>query len=408
MQGENWENRNCHKERHFFQAFDKQTREGKGLALAIIGKEVEIDPTCPFEIRQYVPEQCGELLKLEGKLWGGWTEGSILCYAHEKRTLSSVYTFDCDNIKIENYRLINGSGMGISTNHSSNIYIDGLKLMHDELSNGIIANAADAIHSIACSGDFIIKNSIFEGMMDDALNVHGIFCQFDRKENNIMYLKMSSYCSGYLNIFGKGETVAVYNGPTMEETARYTIKSVEILDKDNIKLEMFEEIKNHNNGDIVENISAQSNITIKNCRFGKANSHIRFQSRGKIVIEDTEIGLPVLLTGDATYWFESSPVQDITFKNVRYNTEKAQIRLMPEIMPTEKEPYYHKNIKLTNCEFITDTPITGGYTDNIVLENVSNSKSIPMKLVLTNCGDVIADGFEIERHTETKKELKVN
>ncbi len=408
MTGEDWENRECHRTPHFFQAFDGETHEGKGLNLAIIGKKVELDPNYPFEACQYVPTQCGDLLKLEGKLWDGWTVGTILCYSHENRSISSVYTFDSNNITIENYRLINGSGMGISTNHSSNIHIHGLKLMYDEKSNGIIANAADAIHSIACGGDYEITNSVFEGMIDDALNIHGIFFQYLDKDGNKMHLKCSTYISSYLGLFSKGEKIALYNGPTMEKTAEYTIKKVELIDKENLILETEEEIGEHNENDLVENISMQPNITIKNCRFGKANSHLRFQSRGKIVVEDTEIGLPVLLTGDASYWFESSPVQDLTFKNVKFNTEKAQIRLMPEVMPTEKEPYYHKNIKFTDCEFVADTPIEGGYTDNIIFENVKNSNGKQMKMILTNCGSVKADGVVIKRKTEKKTQLKVN
>lgn len=408
MTGENWENRSLHKERHFFQAFDMKTREGKGLALAIIGRQVESDPNYPFEARQYVPSMCGDLLKLEGKLWDGWTVGTMLCYAHEQRNLSSVYTFDCDNITIDNYRIINGAGMGISTNHSSNIYVHGLKLFYDEQSNGIIANAADAVHSIACSGDFVITDSIFEGMIDDGLNIHGAFCTYVSGEGNTVYLKNAGHTGAYLGLFGEGEKIAVYNGPTMEKTAEYTVKAVEILDKDNIKLELYEAVDKHNENDLVENLSLQTNITIKNSRFGKANSHMRFQSRGKISVENCEIGLPVLLTGDASYWFESSPVQDLTFKNVKFNTARAEIRLMPEIMPTEKEPYYHKNIKFIDCEFVSECPVYGGYTDNIVLENVKNSNGKVMKLVLTNCGDVSAEGFRIERYTEIKTELKVN
>lgn len=408
MTGENWENRSLYKEPCFFQAFDMDTREGKGLALAIVGKEIALDPTYPFEVRQYIPSMCGELLKLEGKLWDSWTKGTMLCYAHEKRTLSSIYTFDSSNITIKNYQIINGAGMGISTNHSRNIYINNLKLLNDKKSNGIITNAADPIHSIACSGDYVITDSIIEGMIDDGLNVHSAFYSFENAENNIMYLKNKGHTSAYLGIFGECDKIAVYNGPTMEKTAEYTVKSVKVLDKDNIKLELYERVGDHRENDLIENLSCQANITIKNTRFGKANSHIRLQSRGKILIENCEIGLPVLLTGDGSYWFESSPVQDLTFKNVSFNTDRAAIRIMPEIMPTKSEPYYHKNVKLIGCDFVSDTPIYGGYTDNIVLENVINSAGKAMKLVLTNCGSVTAEGIEIERKTEHKTELKVN
>ena len=77
-------------------------------------------------------------------------------------------------------------------------------------------------------------------------------------------------------------------------------------------------------------------------------------------------------------------------------------------MPTEKEPYYHKNIKVLNNEFDSETPITGGYADGIVFLGNKNALGKKMKLELVNCGSVEADNCEIERKTEVKTELKVN
>ena len=34
-------------------------------------------------------------------------------------------------------------------------------------------------------------------------------------------------------------------------------------------------------GCMIENITANPEVTITNCRFGKANTHLRFQNRGK-------------------------------------------------------------------------------------------------------------------------------
>jgi hypothetical protein len=142
--------------------------------------------------------------------------------------------------------------------------------------------------------------------------------------------------------------------------------------------------------------------------FGKANSHLRLQSRGKFVIRNTETELPLLLSGDASFWFESGPVTDLLVENCRFIGDHAKIDIRSEIFPTEAEPYYHRNLKFLNNEFTTDLPLCGGYADGIVFRGNRNSEGIPMTLILTNCGSVDVDGCTVERRTEEKRELKRN
>lgn len=114
------------------------------------------------------------------------------------------------------------------------------------------------------------------------------------------------------------------------------------------------------------------------------------------------------MSGDASYWFESGPITDLTIENCRFSHERAQIRITSEVFPTESEPYYHKNIKIINNEFETDNPVLGGYADCIVFKGNTNVSDKVMKIILTNCGNIEVDGVEVERKTETKTELELN
>jgi hypothetical protein len=86
--------------------------------------------------------------------------------------------------------------------------------------------------------------------------------------------------------------------------------------------------------------------------------------------------------------------------------KRAKVTIRSEVMPTEAEPYYHRNLKFINNEFDVDTPIDGGYADNIVFKGNKNALGLPMVLKLTNCGSAQADNCEIERKTEVKDNLK--
>ena len=82
--------------------------------------------------------------------------------------------------------------------------------------------------------------------------------------------------------------------------------------------------------------------------------------------------------------------------------------LKPILAHPERYFYYHKNLKILNCEFDTDAPLKGGYSYGIVFKGNKNSAGKPMTLTLTNCGSVDADNCTVERKTEVKAELGLN
>jgi hypothetical protein len=81
---------------------------------------------------------------------------------------------------------------------------------------------------------------------------------------------------------------------------------------------------------------------------------------------------------------------------------------MSEVLSTENEPYYHKNIKVINNEFESDVPLLGKCADNIIFKENKNTLGKEMQLLLTNCGSVWADNCEVKRSFVKDMSLKVN
>lgn len=405
--GENWENHRLNYNGSFYQVFDTETRRGCGLHLGAMGSEIVMEREVPFTILKFKASEDGDDIILKGDIPDFYAPGRTLVITHETRSLASVFMIDSKNVSVINYRILSGWGMGIYSYRTENILLDTLVLTCDETSPCIVTNAADVIHTFGTSGNFVIKNCVIEGMIDDAINIHSNFRTVNSVSGNEICTDLASCEKQVMDLYRVGDIIAVYNGKTMEEAARYTI--IEICDADEQKkiFKVDRDVEAHNNGDLIECITANCDITVENCTIGKANSHIRFQSRGKVGVRNCETELPILLSGDASYWFESGPITDLTIENCRFLEERAQIRISSEIFPAESEPYYHKNIRIINNEFESDNPLNGGYADGIVFKGNVNTAGKPMKIVLTNCGSVEAD-VEIERITETKTELNIN
>jgi hypothetical protein len=137
---------------------------------------------------------------------------------------------------------------------------------------------------------------------------------------------------------------------------------------------------------------------MENCTFGKANTHLRFQSRGGITVKNCETELPFLLTGDMNYWYESSPVENMTIENVKFVGYRANIICCPEFVPTEKEPYYHGKVSVKGCSFDCETPLTARNTESISFTDNVNASGREMKISLTTCGNVDVEGATLERN----------
>lgn len=406
--GEGWENNRLNYGGCFYQVFDTETRLGCGSILGAMGTNHINDRGDHYHVTVFVLEQDEEDFILKGDIPEFFKPGRVLVIAHEKRSLSSMFLIDSKNVSVINYRILAGYGMGIYSYRTENITIDGLNLTYDEKSPCLIANSADVVHTFGTSGKFEIRNSVFEGMIDDAINIHSNFRTVNHVEGNEIYTDLAS-CEMQANeLYRVGDVIAVYKGKTMEEAARYTITAISDAGEKVKQFTVDRPAQNHVEGDLIENLTANCEITVENCSFGKANTHIRFQSRGKVEFKNCVTELPVLLSGDASFWFESGPVTDLTVENCRFMGKRGQVYISSEMLPTEVEPYYHKNLKILNNEFEIDTPVQGGYVDGIVFKGNKNSLGKPMKLVLTNCGKVDAESCEVERITEVKTELKPN
>ena len=349
-----WENRRLNYGDMFMQSFDNKTRQGWGITVIVIGEEVFRNDSPPCEVLQMrVREENGNII-MTGKISEAFQPGQTVVLSHEVRDKSSAFICRSENITVENYRIINGAGMGIISMYVQNLTIDGLNLTKDEKSKGMVTNAADAMHLVATKGKLEIKNCTVEGMIDDALNIHTLFYEAESADGNTLkvYRHQRSHClNTHFKLFGIGDKIAVYKGQSLELKQTATITGITQIDSQYMEFATDIPLENVEKGDIVENLSTQPEVHIHNCTFGKSNTHLRIQTRGKTVIENCETELPILLTGDTNYWFEASPAEDFTVRNCKFTGNRAQIRVVPEYESTENAKFYHCGITVENNIF---------------------------------------------------------
>lgn len=410
LTSETWECNNLDKSPVYFQFFNKETREGVGERFALIGKNPQMPASWSWghlTLKLVAKEEEGNIV-FEGEKLPIFEKGLLVAIARSPRKYSGMMIVDCENVFLENDRLLNGLGMGLLPMYTKNLYVDGFKLYYDEKSPGILSNAADGFHAIACFGDIVLKNCIFEGTVDDALNIHSQFYQVVSCEGDKLTAVSSGAVAEKYKVFDVGDKIAIYKGATLSQSSEYVIQSIRQLGGKIFEMTVDSPLSEHQKGDTIENLSAQPKVLISNCRFGKSNKLLRFQSRGGILMENCETELQFWLNGDMSYWFESSPVTNIVIKNTKFTKKRAIIVSNPEFIPSDEAPYYHGNIVVEDCEFVSTTPIKASYAKSIKFIRNKSSVGEEMSLELKNCGECETDVCKIIRKTEKKDSLRVN
>ena len=385
---DNWRDETVKNAYVFMQEFDPATHDGIEWPVVLLGDKTKDRCYLPWgdEACSILAYQEGEYLVFKGHKIPEYNVGSILILCVDNRDISSVTAYNSKDLKFTNYRIINGHGMGLMPVYCENITVDGLKYFYDEMSSSIAANSADGIHAVSSKGDIIIKNSIFNGTIDDALNIHSNFYSVLGTDKNVIKAKTPDPVD-FFKIFDKGDEIAIYNGHSMEELYRRKILNIIKLGRFTYEFTLDKEVGEIPEGSLIENMSTQPNVHIDNCSFGKANTHLRFQTRGKVLIENSKTDMDLMTTGDTNYWYESSPVCDMVMRNMYFNVKnRPAFASIPEFRSTEKAPYYHKNITIENSTFTNKFAAYFRFTDNITFKDNVNLSGEKLEIILDHCG----------------------
>ena len=118
---------------------------------------------------------------------------------------------------------------------------------------------------------------------------------------------------------------------------------------------------------------------------------MRLQSRNKTILRNCEFlneTTSLVFTGDTTYWYESSPVNDFTIENCVFRNTKygARIGWICGIEFTEKEKYYHKSITVENCYFDSGTIAVFDHVDGFRF--INNRSDGEVKIEYTDSRNV--------------------
>lgn len=347
----------------------------------------------------------------------GIQPGDVVTIRCWERPHPAVVVYRADDTVLNDVSIHNTLGMGILAQRSTNITFNKGGVYPSE---GRVHSAeADATHYSNTAGLILSEEGLFDGMMDDAINVHSTCLSIEKIESptTILCKYMHGQSIGF-ETFLPGENLRFIAGKTLENKDALKVKNAEKLSSTELRITLEKPMPDYVQvGDAVENADYQPEVIFRGntVRNNRARGSL-FTTPKRVLVEknnfDHSSGSAILLAGDAQGWYESGPCYEVIIReNIftnnltsRYQFTNALIAIYPEVRNLDgQKDYYHRNVLIENNTFNTfDVPLLFAIsTDNIQFKNnivdyndeFKSWNQKPFKFI--RCNNILIEGNDI-------------
>lgn len=309
--------------------------------------------------------------------------GTVVAMRGWGRPAPGIFIDESKELRITNVQVHYAEGMGLLAQLSHNIYLDRFGVcLKGKKDPRYFTTQADATHFSGCSGVLDSRNGLYEGMMDDAINVHGTYLNItaiDGKRGlRARYMHGQSY--GF-NWGYAGDTVQFIRSATMDLLSQKNIiTSIQPVYEKGILMAFDIKFKDDLPSDLdpvtaafgIENLSLTPsvNFTGNVVRNNRARGALFSTPRRVLAANnlfDHTSGSAILLCGDSNGWYETGSCRDVEIRNNRfvnaltsmYQFTNAVISVYPEIPDLDhQKQFFHSNIRITDNHFeMFDRPV---------------------------------------------------
>lgn len=269
--------------------------------------------------------------------------------------------------RIENVRVHYAEGMGLLAQMSTDITLDGFGVCRrGDDDPRLFTTQADATHFSGCKGLVDSRNGLYEGMMDDAINIHGTYLKVVGREGDRTLVGRYMHPQTYGFFWGQeGDSVSFIASRAMQIVGRANVIA-SITPADSPRLDGAKEFRITFRDPVPAEIDPQGAYGIENLTWSPAanftgnivrNNRARgslFSTPRPVLVADNIFdhtsGCAILLCGDCNGWYETGACRDVLitrnrFINAltsRFQFTEAVISVYPEIPELERQTeYFH-------------------------------------------------------------------
>ena len=336
----------------------------------------------------------------------GWKDarlvpGTVVAMRGWGRPTPGIFLSHDVNTTIENVKVHYAEGMGLLAQLCENITLEKFCVcLKGDADPRYFTTQADATHFSGCKGKIVSCNGLYEGMMDDAINVHGTYLKVVKRVDDRTLVGRYMHGQSWGFEWGcPGDEVQFIRSNTMELVGKQNkIISIRPYDKEQTEgareflitfQEPVDQVINEQSGFGIENLTWTPEVLFSGnvIRNNRARGSL-FSTPRKTIVEnnlfDHTSGAAILLCGDCNGWFETGACRHVIIRKNRFvnaltnlfQFTNAVISIYPEIPDLKgQQQYFHGGpeggIVIEDNEFETfDAPILYAKSvDGLVFRN---------------------------------------
>ena len=291
--------------------------------------------------------------------------GTVVALRTYGRPTPGIFLDHDVDTKLKNVKVHYAEGMGLIAQRCTNIDLCKFSVcLRGKDDPRYFTTQADATHFSQCKGKINSCCGLYEGMMDDAINVHGVYLKVRERINDHTLRCAYEHGQAWGFAWGDpGDSICFIKANTMDHVDGVNyIRTISPADKPTVKgakefiisftKPVPEEVNNHITYGI-ENLSWTPEIVFRKnlVRNNRARGAL-FSSPRKTVCEknvfDHTSGTAILLCGDCNGWYESGAVRDLVIRKNKFinaltsmfQFTNAVISIYPEIPSLKGQTHY--------------------------------------------------------------------
>lgn len=312
--------------------------------------------------------------------------GSMVAMRSYYRPTPGIFVSECKDVRFNCVTVHYAEGMGLLAQASENLDLEHFAVaLRGGDDTRCFTTQADATHFSGCKGVINSSKGLYEGMMDDAINVHGTYLRVTERIDDRTLVGRYMHGQAYGFFWGgAGDSVQFVRSDVMELVGGNRITVIVPHDKDTVHgCKEFritfadplpEDIADGRYG--VENLEWTPEVLFSGnvVRNNRARGAL-FSTPKRTLVEgnlfDHTSGTAILLCGDCNGWFETGACRDVVIRENRFvnaltnmfQFTNAIISIYPEIPDLQAQnKYFHggngKGVVIENNLFETfDAPI---------------------------------------------------
>lgn len=155
--------------------------------------------------------------------------GMSVIVRHIMNYKAAFLFYGCERVKLENATVYAVPGMGVIGHGCGDVWMRGLRVMRRPGSGRVMSANTDATHFIGCAGTIEFDDCLFEGMGDDATNVHGFYLSVrERREDDTLRCRVDADIqSEYPEVPVVGDAIEFTGRRDLQSYATLHVREVE-------------------------------------------------------------------------------------------------------------------------------------------------------------------------------------